>query len=83
MGDFCLIQKTSFGRQPIHFYSILLLYQTAPHYLFIITLQIIFKLSEKHSMCQAGESPDNECQYHYHNFNVAIFHPLTTQTFVF
>lgn len=30
-------------------------------------------------MCQAGESPDNECQYHYHNFNVAILHPLTTQ----
>lgn len=47
------------------------------------TLQIIFKLSQKHSMCQVGESPDNECQYHYHNFNVAIFHPLTTQTFVF
>lgn len=34
-------------------------------------------------MCQAGESPDNECQYHYHNFNVAIFHPLTTLTFFF
>lgn len=53
------------------------------HLSLIITLQIIFKLSQKHSMCQAGESPDNECQYHYHNFNVAIFHPLTTQTFVF